>query len=67
MESFSILFTLDKKLNLDCYDKVDYNVYEYCNTADSVCTTEMKLVKSTNIISSLYAEARFERVLLLII
>ena len=62
MEISNILFKLDKKVNIDCYDKMDYTKYHDCNMVDSVCTTQMKLVKSTNIISSIYAETRIEKV-----
>ena len=59
MSLLNVLFTLDQKLNIDCYDKVDYTKYEYCDTAYSVCTTQLKLVKSKQITFSIYAEARF--------
>ena len=61
--SFSnILLKFDKKVNIDCYDKVDYTKYEDCDSVDSVCTTQMKLVKIKHTISSIYTEARFEKV-----
>ena len=57
-----VLFTLDKKVNIDCYDNMNNTKNKYCRTQDSVCTTQMKLVKSKHIISSIYAKARFEKV-----
>ena len=63
MSLANVLFTLDKKVNIDCYDKVDYTKYEYCDTSEYVCTTEMTLVKSKNIISTKYEKARFDKVL----
>ena len=62
MESSDVLFTLDQNLNIECYDVVDYTKSEYCDTAYSVCTTQLKLVKNTTITSSVYAKARFEKV-----
>ena len=58
----NVLFTLDKKVNIDCYDKMSDMNYVFCNLSNSVCTTRMKLVKNTNFISSIYTEARFEKV-----
>ena len=58
----NVLFTLDKKFNMDCYDTVDYTKYDLCDTVNSVCTTQIKLVKSKNNIYSMYTKARFEKV-----
>ena len=57
----NVLFTVYKKVNIDCYDNVSEINYVFCNVY-SVCTTSMKLVKNTNITSSIYSEARFEKV-----
>ena len=31
----NVLFTLDKKVNIDCYDKVDYSKYDYCDALNN--------------------------------
>ena len=66
MSLLNVLFTLDQKLNIDCYDKVDYTKYELCDIKHSVCTTQMKLVKYKKITSSIYAEARFGKVYIIL-
>ena len=58
----NVLFMHDKRENIYCYDVTNDMEYVFCQLANSVCTTSMKLVKSTINTSSIYSEARFEKV-----